>query len=314
MEKFLNLVLGVLVDKMKKINFTKKQIGEIIRFYEKEVLNPKKISNIFGCSSTPIIKILKENKINMNRSYRKKLQFKNEDFKKKYLLKNEGCFKKGMRKEKHPLYGKHHSKITKQKIAISNSKPNPKCSETKKRLFKEGILKPSFTCFKKGNIPHNFGKTKESYVPLKKAGDNIRKTKNLTQWKEKRGKIAKRKMSASKQGIRLKDWNGFISFEPYDKSFNNKFKRAIRKRDNYICLKCGIHQEKLSRALDVHHIDYNKLLSVPQNCISLCNKCHMITNGNRKHWTKFFQSLLSERYGYQYSETQEIILNYQGGD
>jgi len=29
---------------------------------------------------------------------------------------------------------------------------------------------------------------------------------------------------------------------------------------------------------------------------------------NRKYWIKFFQSLLSEKYGYQYSENQEIIM------
>ena len=75
---------------------------------------------------------------------------------------------------------------------------------------------------------------------------------------------------------------------------------------------CGIHREKLSRALDVHHINHDKQMSIPQNCISLCLKCHVgIVHANKKkleYWPKFFQSLLSERYGYQYSETGEIIL------
>jgi len=35
-------------------------------------------------------------------------------------------------------------------------------------------------------------------------------------------------------------------------------------------------------------------------------------NFNRLHWIKFFQSLLSERYGYQYNEGS-IILNINGG-
>ena len=63
---------------------------------------------------------------------------------------------------------------------------------------------------------------------------------------------------------------------------------------------CGVHREKLNRALDVHHIDYNKLLTIPQNCISLCKNCHTKTNCNRKHWIKFFQNLLREKYGYKY--------------
>lgn len=104
------------------------------------------------------------------------------------------------------------------------------------------------------------------------------------------------------------NWQGGKSFEPYDKKFNNLFKRGIRKRDNQICMLCGIHREKLSRALDIHHINYDKLMSMPQNCISLCNSCHVKTNFNRKHWVKFFQDLLAEKYNYQYSENREIIM------
>jgi hypothetical protein len=59
----------------------------------------------------------------------------------------------------------------------------------------------------------------------------------------------------------------------------------------------------------VTHINYDKKLSIPQNCISLCNKCHVKTNYNRKQWTPFFQSLLSDRYNYDYSKQQEVKLN-----
>lgn len=102
-------------------------------------------------------------------------------------------------------------------------------------------------------------------------------------------------------------WNGGSSFEPYDINFNNRFKRAIRKRDNHICMLCNTHQEKLSRTLSIHHIDYNKELSIPQNCISLCLSCHSKTNDNRPNWTKFFQDLLSQRYGYKY-ENKDIVI------
>jgi hypothetical protein len=110
-------------------------------------------------------------------------------------------------------------------------------------------------------------------------------------------------------------WLGGLSYNGYDSEFNRPFKRMIRKRDNYICLLCNIHQEKLSRSLQVHHIDYNKKLCILQNCVSLCQHCHNLTNLNRKYWTKFFQDLLSKKYGYQYSEDGKIIinLNYKGG-
>lgn len=118
-----------------------------------------------------------------------------------------------------------------------------------------------------------------------------------------------KKLSAIHQGIPLEQWTKFIGREPYGQNWDNKFKRAIRKRDNQICMNCKIHREKLSRALDIHHVNYNKKLTMPQNCISLCRKCHMLTNKDRTIWTKHFQDLLSNRYGYQYSETREIILN-----
>jgi len=104
------------------------------------------------------------------------------------------------------------------------------------------------------------------------------------------------------------NWKNGKSFEPYNKSFNNKFKRAIRKRDNQICMLCSTHKEKLKKALDIHHINYDKLLSLPQNCVSLCHSCHMKTNFNRNHWVKFFQSILSEKYNYNYSDNQEIVM------
>ena len=75
---------------------------------------------------------------------------------------------------------------------------------------------------------------------------------------------------------------------------------------------CGIHREKLNKVLDIHHVNYDKLLSIPQNCISLCHPCHPKTNHNRKHWIKFFQSLLSEKYGYEY-KNNEIVLETIGG-
>ncbi len=130
----------------------------------------------------------------------------------------------------------------------------------------------------------------------------IKDTRNMKKSYEER-----KVLSALKQGVSLDEWKGFKSFEHYDEKFNERFKRAIRKRDNQICMLCFIHREKLNRALDVHHINYDKLLSIKENCISLCHPCHVKTNMNRKHWINFFQSLLSERYNYQYENNFPII-------
>jgi len=126
-------------------------------------------------------------------------------------------------------------------------------------------------------------------------------------------KESRKKISAIQQSIPLNEWKGFVSFEPYTSDFNKSFKRKIRDRDNYCCVMCNKQEEELGRKLDVHHIDYNKLNSFPQNCVSLCHSCHAKTNINRTAWVVFFQRLLNERYGYQYTQNQKIILNFMEG-
>lgn len=108
------------------------------------------------------------------------------------------------------------------------------------------------------------------------------------------------------------NWNNGSSFEPYDLNWTNKFKRSIRRRDNQICQICKIHREKLNTVLSVHHINGDKKMSMHQNCISLCPKCHALVHNNKtenkkEEWIKFFQSLLNKNYDYQYSNN-EIIL------
>lgn len=223
---------------------------------------------------------------------------------------NSGCFKKGQIPW---ITGKKHTEKTRKKMSEKwdydkhfNEKIIGKMSKSKKESYKSGELKG---CFEKGHLPHGAGKTKENYEPLQKAGKEISNTKNSEEWRNTKGLIARKKMSASKQDISLEQWKNFKSFEPYDESFNTKFKNQIRKRDNQACMNCGTHREKLNKALDAHHINYDKLLSIPENCISLCRKCHSLTNINREYWKKLFQDKLSRLYGYKYSETGEIILN-----
>lgn len=89
------------------------------------------------------------------------------------------------------------------------------------------------------------------------------------------------------------NWQGGLSFEPYGIEFNNKLRKQIRKRDNYICQECGLTQEQLGYKLSVHHIDYNKKNNKPDNLISLCRSCHLQTNYKRKDWTQYFQDKLT---------------------
>ena len=108
------------------------------------------------------------------------------------------------------------------------------------------------------------------------------------------------------------NWRGGKSFEPYTPDFNKRFKNKIKQRDN-CCMLCNLTYNDLrllERKVHVHHIDYNKINSLPQNCITLCVNCHLLTNFNREKWEIFFHQLLNERYGYQYTEDQKIILDF----
>jgi len=84
------------------------------------------------------------------------------------------------------------------------------------------------------------------------------------------------------------NWKGGISFEPYPLEWTKIFKEQIRYRDNHKCQICGCPQVALNRALDVHHIDYNKQNIKTNNLISLCLSCHLRTNGNRDYWYAYF--------------------------
>lgn len=83
-------------------------------------------------------------------------------------------------------------------------------------------------------------------------------------------------------------WQGGISFEPYGPKFNDELKDAVRARDGYCCQLCG--KEQGDRALDVHHIDYDKHNNNLSNLISLCQHCHRMTNHKRRRWRLILES------------------------
>lgn len=112
-------------------------------------------------------------------------------------------------------------------------------------------------------------------------------------------KEAKEIMGKRKEGKNHWCWkDGRVYYE-------RKFREAIRKRDNHICILCFKHQG--NNLLDVHHINYDNTLNIFENGITLCRSCHIKTNYNKLHWINFFQSLLIEKYHYQYSNNEAII-------
>lgn len=113
-------------------------------------------------------------------------------------------------------------------------------------------------------------------------------------------------------GSKHPSWKGGISFEPYGMDFGRKLKKLIKERDG-CCMLCNVCFEDLKllkRNVHIHHIDYNKRNNFPQNLLSLCVRCHALTNHNRDKWIPFFQSLLVECYDYKYTSDQKIILDF----
>lgn len=217
-----------------------------------------------------------------------------------------------------------------------------KSCSSKKRICSEEIRNKMGISQKRAYIEGrkkiwNKGLTKETDRRIKKQAENLFRhpVSEETRLKQKKAKLGKKLLREHKEKISYKlighsvssgtkekirkaqmgekghNWKGGISFEPYDKNFNNTFRRQIRKRDNHICMLCRIHQEKLKKSLDIHHINYDKTLSIPQNCISLCYLCHAKTGFNRKYWINFFQSLLADKY--QYMENCQVIIGMGSG-
>jgi len=244
-----------------------------------------------------------------------KERWKDKEYRKKCYETKKRLFAEG--KIKSSFLGKHHSEESKRKLSLSHlgktswlGRKHSEESKKKIRLAKFG--KPNF---KIREIP----KSEEQKIKQSKTMEKLYSegkikcwNKGLTKETDKRVLNYSIKLIGKNAGEKNHLFNNWSSLKPYTKDFNKKFKRAIKERDG-CCMLCNVSFEDLKllkRQVHIHHIDYNKLNSFPQNCISMCNSCHSKVNFNRNQWIVFFQSLLKERYGYQYSEDQKIIFDF----
>ena len=283
---------------MKKKFTDKKQIEETINLYKSgnSILD---IGKKYNCHASTIFQLLKKNNIaTIRKSFFRNLKgFKSklnlpvneivQEYKKGY-----GCT--NLAKKYKASFSTIIHLLRKNNVEIRSA------SESAKLTFKLGRTNPmqgvhlSEESIAKGNL-----KRKKAFLD----GTWIPGATGKIQTLEHR-----KKHSATHQGIKLEDWKSFKSFEPYNGDFNIHFKNQIRKRDNQVCMNCGIHREKLNQSLEVHHINYDKQCSIEQNGLSLCKICHGMTNFNRSYWTQLFQEKLSKLYGYKYQDGK-IILN-----
>lgn len=221
-------------------------------------------------------------------------KIRNKNLGKHYSLENE--FKVGHNKGRtyKEIYGVERAVLIKEKKHISGLKYKP-TEETLKKLskaMKGKLVREKHPMYGKHHSIDAIEKMKKSF--FKKDHIPWNKDKILPEW----------------GGENNPNWHGGKSFEPYGLDFNRRFKESIRVRDNYCCVVCNKMQEDLGYELSIHHIDYDKLNSFPQNCVSLCRECHAKTNINRDAWVTYFQKLLSLRFKYEYTPDQKIILDY----
>ncbi len=171
--------------------------------------------------------------------------------------------------------GKKLSEEQKKKIGESNKgkhyywlgKKNPKHSETMKLLYSSGKLKPNSGTFKKGHpSPKYWFSKKQSKEAQLKRSESLKRAYNE----------GRRYTNPEKE---------------YPAAFKTWIRKEIRKRDNFTCQICG----KISKSLDVHHIDYDKKNIEKQNLISLCHSCHSKTQARRNYWKSHLQQLMIQR-------------------
>lgn len=101
-------------------------------------------------------------------------------------------------------------------------------------------------------------------------------------------------ISKYRSGSKSAAWRGGISFQPYPPDFQKQLKELIRYRDGYKCQICSCSEIENMAKLSIHHINYNKNDCNPENLISLCRRCHSITNRDRDEWQKFFSKKINK--------------------
>lgn len=100
-------------------------------------------------------------------------------------------------------------------------------------------------------------------------------------------------------------WNRYkeqIKYKPYTAEFSRRIKLLVRRRDQFTCQICGKAEQELGEVLSAHHINYSKKDSNPINLISLCQRCHATTNGNRAQWEYNLYCKLTQTAGEEFHE------------
>ena len=211
---------------------------------------------------------------------------------------NEGRkFKTNIIKEWANLYsaGKSISDIAKQYKTTASCVQNRLMQDfeinmRRTRIFTEDH-KQKLSNSLKGRTSWNKGKSM-SLEQRKKISESVKKVMNTPEMSEYMSKTMKGKLTGSNHpswqgGISQKYKKGYTN--TYSHKFNKNLKKSVLIRDDYNCTYC-----KNIDDLSIHHIDYNKHNSNPENLITTCRSCNGKFNFNREFWKIFWQSFMTE--------------------
>jgi len=143
-----------------------------------------------------------------------------------------------------------------------------KASETRKRLFREGKLKLSSSCFKRRHV---------------KSEETIKKHSEIMKRLAKDGKIKTCFKKGQFSGEKNPHWIDGRTPEYERVRHSEQMKQwrfYIFKRDNFTCQKCGVKGD--GKNIEAHHIKsfskYPKLRFDVDNGQTLCKHCHSLTD------------------------------------
>ncbi len=161
------------------------------------------------------------------------------------------------RSEKHPLYGKHHSKAARKKISEASS-----------------------------GEKHPFYGKHHSEASLKKLSE-AHKGKKLTE-------AHKKKIGEAQRGKKNPNWKGGKR-NPYCEKWNEHFREYIRNKYDRKCFLCSKTEKDNGKRLSVHHVNGNKNCGCDEDTtcqfVPLCVSCHSKAH-NQKSGE---QALLSDK-------------------